>query len=249
MFWFGRRVLGLTPSFSIVVAAATSVCGVSAAIAAAGASRARKDELTLAVGMTLIFTVLMMVGMPLLAESIGLGPVMAGAWIGGTVDSTGAVAAAGEFLGPEALETAAVIKMIQNLLIGIMAFGIALYWVARVEPSATGRPRLGELWTRFPKFVLGFIGASFVVSIGLVPLMGAGPVDGALDVTSDFRSWFFCLAFLSIGLESNFRELGQQMARGRPLLLYLVGQTFNILLTLLVVWLVFSGVIFDVPEL
>ncbi len=248
MFWFGRRVLRLPPSFAIIVAAATSVCGVSAAIAAAGASRARKDELTLAVGMTLIFTVLMMVFMPLLAQWIGLDPVMAGAWIGGTVDSTGAVAAAGEFLGPEALQTAAVIKMIQNLLIGIMAFGVALYWVARVEPSSTGRPRLGELWTRFPKFVLGFIGASFVVSIVLVPLLGGDRVDEAIDTTSDFRSWFFCLAFLSIGLESDFRALGRQMARGRPLLLYLTGQTFNVLLTLLVVWLVFSGVLFEIPD-
>ena len=249
MFWFGHRVLRLTPSFAVVIAAATSVCGVSAAIAAAGASRARKDELTLAVGMTLIFTVLMMVGMPLLSEWMGLDPVMAGAWIGGTLDSTGAVAAAGEFMGEEALQTAAVIKMIQNLLIGIMAFCIALYWVARVEPGSEGKPQLRELWTRFPKFVLGFIGASFIVSVVLVPLLGGDGVDEALDVTSDFRSWFFCLAFLSIGLESNFRALAHQMARGKPLLLYLVGQTFNILLTLLVVWLVFSGVIFAVPEL
>ena len=248
MFWFGRRVLRLAPSFAMIVAAATSVCGVSAAIAAAGASRARKDELTLAVGMTLIFTVLMMVSMPLLAQWIGLDPIMAGAWIGGTVDSTGAVAAAGEFLGPEALQTAAVIKMIQNLLIVIMAFGVALYWVARIEPSSTGKPRLGELWTRFPKFVLGFIGASFVVSIVLVPLLGGDRVDDAIDVTSDFRSWFFCLAFLSIGLESDFRALGRQMARGRPLILYLTGQTFNVLLTLLVVWLVFSGVLFEIPD-
>jgi uncharacterized integral membrane protein (TIGR00698 family) len=249
MFWFGHRVLGLSPSFAVVVAAATSVCGVSAAIAAAGACRARKDELTLAVGMTLIFTVLMMVVMPPLSQWMGLDPVMAGAWIGGTLDSTGAVAAAGEFLGEEALQTAAVIKMIQNLLIGIMAFCIALYWVARVEPGTGGKPQIGELWTRFPKFVLGFIGASIVVSIALVPLMGGDRVDDALDITSDFRSWLFCLAFLSIGLESNFRGLAHQMARGKPLVLYLVGQTFNILLTLLVVWLVFSGVIFDVPDL
>lgn len=248
MFWFGRRVLKLTPSFAIIVAAATSVCGVSAAIAAAGASRAKKDELTLAVAMTLIFTVLMMVGMPILSQWLGLDLVMAGAWIGGTVDSTGAVAAAGEFLGPEALQTAAVIKMIQNLLIGMIAFGIALYWVARIEPTEGGKPRLGDLWTRFPKFVLGFIAASFVVSVLIVPAIGNDQVDAALDVTSDFRSWFFCLAFLSIGLESNFRELGRQMARGRPLVLYLVGQTFNILLTLAVVWLVFSGVVFEVPE-
>jgi uncharacterized integral membrane protein (TIGR00698 family) len=243
MFWLGGR-LELTPSFSIVVAAATSVCGVSAAIAAAGASRAKKEELTLAVGMTLVFTVLMMVGMPLISEALGLDPIMAGAWIGGTVDSTGAVVAAGQILGDDAMQTAAIVKMIQNLLIGLIAFAIALYWVARIEPGVSDSPRLAEIWNRFPKFVLGFIGASVLVSFVLLPMLGDDTVDGALDVTSDYRSWFFCLAFLSIGLESDFRQLGRQMGRGRPLVLYLVGQTFNVLLTLLVVWLVFSGLVF-----
>ena len=247
MFWLGYRKLGLPPSFAIVVAAATSVCGVSAAIAAAGASRARKEELTLAVGMTLIFTVLMMVVMPFVCQALGFDPVIAGAWIGGTIDSTGAVVAAGQILGDNAMQTAAVIKMIQNLLIGVMAFGIAVYWATRIEPSSSDQPRLMEIWTRFPKFVLGFIAASVVVSFVLVPLMGSDTVDEALDITGDFRTWFFGLAFLSIGLESDFRQLGRQMANGRPLVLYVAGQTFNILLTLLVVWLVFSGVI--LPEL
>ncbi len=248
MFWLGFRKFGLSPSFAMVIAAATSVCGVSAAIAVAGACRARKEELTLAVGMTLIFTVLMMVGMPFLAQAMGLDPIIAGAWIGGTVDSTGAVVASGQILGDDAMQTAAVVKMIQNILIGIIAFGVALYWVARIEPGAGGRPQFVEIWNRFPKFVLGFIGASFIVSFFLVPLLGADAVDRAIDVTSDFRSWFFCLAFLSIGLESNFRQLGKQMGSGKPLILYLVGQTFNVLLTLLVVWIVFSGLIFPRPE-
>jgi uncharacterized integral membrane protein (TIGR00698 family) len=248
MFWLGFRKLGLPPSFAMVIAAATSVCGVSAAIAVAGACRARKEELTLAVGMTLIFTVLMMVGMPFLAQALGLDPIIAGAWIGGTVDSTGAVVASGQILGDDAMQTAAVVKMIQNILIGIIAFGVALYWVARIEPGSGGRPQVVEIWNRFPKFVLGFIGASLIVSFFLVPLLGADEVDRVIDVTSDYRSWFFCLAFLSIGLESDFRQLGKQMGSGKPLLLYLVGQTFNVLLTLLVVWIVFSGLIFSRPE-
>jgi uncharacterized integral membrane protein (TIGR00698 family) len=249
MFWFGYRWLRLSPSFAIVISAATSVCGVSAAIAAAGACRAKKEELTLAVGMTLIFTVIMMIVMPLVCRAMGLDPIMAGAWIGGTIDSTGAVVAAGQLLGDEAMQTAAIIKMIQNILIGIIAFFIALYWVVRIEPGTSGKPRLAEIWVRFPKFVLGFIAASFIVSLVFVPLMGETAVDKATAVTKEFRTWFFALAFLSIGMDSNFRELGHQMAGGRPLLLYIVGQSFNIVLTLLVVWLVFSGLFLPKPVL
>lgn len=244
MFWFGYRRLKLPPSFTVTIAAATSVCGVSAAIAAAGASKARKEELTLAVAMTLIFTVLMMVLMPLACRWLDLDRIVAGAWLGGTIDSTGAVVAAGQMLGDQAMQAAAVIKMIQNASIGLVALLIALYWVTRVEPTESRRPGAIEIWNRFPKFVLGFIGASCVVSLVLVPLLGTESVGQSLQESKTIRTWLFCLAFLCIGLESDFRALARQMAGGRPLLLYWCGQTLNIALTLLAAWLVFSGILF-----
>ena len=192
----------------------------------------------------LILTVVMMVLMPLFCRWLGMDPLVAGAWIGGTIDSTGAVVAAGQLLGDQAMQTAAVIKMIQNVLIGVVAFFIALYWVTRIEPAATGRPGLVEIWNRFPKFVLGFILASLVVSLLFVPLLGSEQVDESLGISKNFRAWFFCLAFLCIGMDSNFRVLRQQMGGGRPLLLYCLGQSLNLVLTLLVAWLVFSGIIF-----
>ena len=124
----------------IIIAAATSVCGVSAAIAAAAASGAKKEELTMGVGMTLIFTVLMMIFMPMVINSVGMGDVLGGAWMGGTIDSTGAVVAAGAILGPDAETVAAVVKMIQNVLIGLVGFFVAL---------STGSPR--SIGTRRPR--------------------------------------------------------------------------------------------------
>lgn len=98
MWHFGTKILKMVSKpLVIIIAAATSVCGVSAAIAVAGATRAKKEELTLAVGMTLIFTVLMMIFMPMFIHAIGLGEILGGAWMGGTIDSTGAVVAAGAF--------------------------------------------------------------------------------------------------------------------------------------------------------
>ena len=247
MYRFGLRVLKIgSPSLVIVIAAATSVCGVSAAIATAAAARAKKDELTLAVGMTLIFTVLMMVLMPLLIEAVGMDPLVGGAWIGGTLDATGAVVAAGAMLGEEAGQVAAVVKMIQNILIGVVAFLVAVYWVTNVEKSEDSvRPGAGEIWNRFPKFILGFVGASLLFSFVLVPTLGDESVGGIIDLTSDFRGWLFCIAFVSIGLESNFRALANQIQGGRPLQLYLVGQTFNVVLTLLAAYLAFGGILFD----
>ena len=247
MYRFGTRVLKIaSPSLVIVIAAATSVCGVSAAIAVAAAARAKKDELTLAVGMTLIFTVVMMILMPWGIRAIGMDPMVGAAWIGGTIDATGAVVAAGAMLGEEAGQVAAVVKMIQNILIGVVAFLVAIYWVTTVEKQDGGaRPAATEIWTRFPKFILGFIGASLLFSFVLTPTLGEEAVAGILDLTSDLRGWFFCLAFVSIGLESNMKQLMGQVQGGRPIQLYLVGQAFNVVLTLIAAYLAFGGILFD----
>ena len=252
MYLFGTRVLKMTSNrLVIVVAAATSVCGVSAAIATAAACKAKKEELTLAVGMTLIFTVLMMILMPIAIKAIGMDPIVGGAWMGGTIDATGAVVAAGSMLGHEAEQVAAVVKMIQNILIGAVAFAVAVFWVTRVERDPEG-PRVGamEIWYRFPKFIVGFIVASLAFSFVLAPLFGSvEAVEAAVikPVTKTCRGWLFCLAFVSIGLESNFRDLAKQMAGGKPIWLYIAGQSFNLVLTVLAAYLAFGGILFSRP--
>lgn len=246
MYQFGVRFLRIgSRSLVMVIAAATSVCGVSAAIAVAAAARARKQELTLAVGMSLIFTVAMMIVMPLGIRWSGMDPAVGAAWIGGTVDATGAVVAAGALLGEQAEQIAAVVKMVQNTLIGVVAFLVAVFWVTRVEAAGGREPNAMEIWYRLPKFIIGFVGASLVFSFVLTPALGAARVGEVLDLTSDVRGWLFCLAFVSIGLESSLRDLAAHTAGGRPVQLYVTGQAFNVVLTLAAAWLAFGGVLFE----
>jgi uncharacterized membrane protein YadS len=181
--------------------------------------------------------------------------ILGGAWMGGTIDATGAVAAAGAFLGEKALYVAATIKMIQNVLIGVIAFCVAIYFTTRVETEETGK-KVGamEIWYRFPKFVIGFIVASIVFSLiythfndqvaGLGPAMvDQGVVKGMGDL---FRKWFFTLSFVSIGLATNFRELKEHLVGGKPFILYIFGQSLNLCLTLIVAYIMFYMVF---PEL
>lgn len=249
MYQYGFKVLKMERELVLPISAAASVCGVSAAIATGAACKAKEDYITIAVGQTLIFTVLMMVAMPVLARLLGLSELMAGAWIGGTVDSTGAVPAAGEMIGPLAMEAAVTIKMIQNILIGIIAFVVATIWVTKVEKAPDGhKPSPWEIWFRMPKFIIGFLISSVVFSFILIPAIGNDGVNGILKFSKVFRSEFFALAFVSIGLHSNFKELGKYFKKGKPLNLYWVGQTFNILLTLFLVWLMLSGKVFPLPK-
>jgi uncharacterized membrane protein YadS len=120
-----------------------------------------------------------------------------------------------------------------------------VFWVLRVERHEAGsRPGAIEIWHRFPKFILGFIAASLVFSF-LHATLENGPalVEAVIQgSTKTLRGWFFCLAFVSIGLESNFRQLARHLQGGKPLLLYVVGQSLNLCLTLFMAWLMFEKV-------
>jgi uncharacterized membrane protein YadS len=241
---FGQYILKIpSKSLNMVISADMSVCGVSAAVATAAACKAKKEELSLAIGLSLIFTVIMIVIQPYIVLWSGMGEVIGGAWIGGTIDSTGAVAAAGTLVGGVAKDVAATVKMIQNILIGAVAFGVSFYWVSFVERNSDGeRPKISEVWTRFPRFTLGFIGISLLLSAIQSPglegrMFVSSIVDGA---TKQLREWMFCLAFVSIGLESNFREYRHMLASGKPVVLYVCGQALNLILSFLMAWFVFT---------
>lgn len=243
---FGQRVLKIeSKTLNLVISADMSVCGVSAAIATAAACRAKKEELSLAIGISLAFTVVMMVLMPKAILWTGMSRVVGAAWIGGTIDATGAVAAAGEILGPDVLPVAATVKMIQNILIGAIAFAVAVYWVTYEERAAgQQRPSLWEIWYRFPKFIIGFVLASVAFS-AIYSLADGGEylVKATIDgCTKTFREWLFCLAFVSIGLETNFRELASFLKGGKPLTLYVCGQAFSLILSLAMCWLMLEKV-------
>lgn len=244
-YWFGQKIVKMpSKTLNITISADMSVCGVSAAIATAAACRAKKEELTLAIGLSMVFTAICMVGQPAFAKLVGMPEILAGSWMGSTIDSTGAVAAAGAFLGQKALYVAATIKMIQNVLIGVVAFAVAVYWCARVECVPGQRVSWWEIWYRFPKFVIGFIAASIVFSIidqSVGKDMSSVMIDhGVLrGFTRIAREWFFALAFTCIGLETDFREFGQYFKGGKPITLYVFGQSFQLCFTLLVGYIMF----------
>lgn len=254
MWWFGVKILKIkNKPLVITLAAATSVCGTSAAIATGAASKCKKEDLTVTVSISILFTVLMMVFMPIIIKKIGMDPLMGGALIGGTIDSTGAVVVAGTALGDVGQTSAVLVKSIQNILIGFVAFFVSLFFTTRVEKSANGAAveKVGaiEIWNRFPKFIIGFFVASLVASFVIQPIYGEAAVNDINKVLDQYKNWAFVLAFVSIGLDTNFREIVKQLHGGKVVWLYVVGQLFNIVLTMFMVWLLLSGVIFPIPVL
>ena len=238
MWWLGTKVLKIdNKPLVITLASATSVCGTSAAIATGAAAKAKKEDLSLAISISIIFTILMMVFEPMIIRACGMNQLMFGALIGGT----------GNALGEEAEQAAVLVKSIQNILIGFIAFFVAIFFATKVDKTSDSKVGAGEIWTRFPKFIIGFFVASLVASFIIQPMGGdVKAINGVLD---QYKNWAFVLAFTSIGLDTNFKSLFKQMQGGKVLWLYIIGQVFNILLTLFAVWFLLSGVVFDVPVL
>ncbi|GAA5174169.1 putative sulfate exporter family transporter [Pseudonocardia eucalypti] len=208
--WLGGR-LGLDHKLRALLSSAVSICGVSAAIAAAGAVQAKKEQLAYTASLVIIFALPSIFILPALAHWFGLSQPVAGAWIGGNIDTTAAVTAAGTLAGEQALQIASIVKVTQNALMGVVAVALTAYFAFRVERSADSpRPRAIDLWHRFPKFVLGFVAAS-VIATAYLGAVGSAAGKPAIDTVNDLRTLFLILAFVSIGLEfrvSSLREAG-----------------------------------------
>ena len=230
--WWVSGKFGLDDKLRAVMSMALSVCGVSAAIAAAGSVSARKEQVTYVTGLVIAVALPMMVIAPLLGHAIGLSEPVAGAWFGGNIDTTAAVIGAGTIYGETAQKIASIVKSTQNTLIGVVAFFLAIFFASK-ESAENGRarPSMKMIWDRFPKFVLGFVIASILFSLGWID----GGKGSAIEAV---KNWAFTLAFVSMGLElsvTEFRKMGW-----KPVAVFLIVTVFNTLVALLAAYIIFT---------
>jgi uncharacterized integral membrane protein (TIGR00698 family) len=250
--WLSRR-LKVDDEFGIILASAVSICGVSAAIVAAGAINGDKKKLSYVTTLVLLTAIPMMIIQPWIIRVMHIPEIVGGAWLGGTLDTTATVAAAGAIVGPAAVKAGVIAKFSQNVFIGVAAFFIAIWWAYRKPKDGPakegsiqvnmGKPSLKIVWERFPKFVLGFIAASIIFSFLLTP----ATVKSVATTLNGLRTVWFGLAFICIGLEAKFVDL-VKLQGGRPAYTFIGAQIFNIFWTLLWSYLLFGGYIFPIPD-
>ena len=236
---------------AMTLASGCSICGVSACITAAGVAGTDKKQLSYIISLVLIIVVPMIylmpwlasVVVPLLSDDPAIQNEITGAWIGGTIDTTSGVGASSEMAGEVAQKTAIVVKATQNVLIGVVAFFIALYLSARsTDGKRSNRPSLGIVWEKFPKFILGFVIASAVFSVLQAEDMLTLNEKGKIMETSlakTFSTFFFSLSFVCIGMDTRLKDIISKENRN-ALYAFLGAQTFNIIVTMLIAWLMFG---------
>ncbi len=239
-FWLAKR-LRVDDEFATMMASAVSICGVSAAIATCGAIQGDRKKLSYVTSLVLVVAMPMMVLMPWIARVVGMPDVVAGAWLGGTLDTSAAVVAGGELISDAARDAAVVVKLSQNALIGVAAFLLTVWWTVNRKSGAAAeqdapRTSLSVIWDRFPKFVFGFL----VASIAFSWLLSDAAVADTRGPLTAVRTTLFAMAFVSIGLETSLGSLVTTDG-GRPAVAFLGGQAFNIVVTFIAAFVFFGG--------
>jgi uncharacterized integral membrane protein (TIGR00698 family) len=245
--FFTARKLGLDQRLAAVLGAGGAVCGVSASIAISGAVRAKKGDPPIAISLVVFWAIIFIFALPLISRSLHLPTGVGGAWIGTSefADAAGLAAAqsygglAGKGLGitgtPEqALASYTLIKVIgRDIWIGIWALVLALIAVTVWERNETNsKVQVGQIWWRFPKFVIGFLVASILTTLivhgntladynKIVKPVLIAPI-------TSLRTWAFTFSFLSIGLTTRFRELAN--AGIKPFIAFTAGVIVNVIL-------------------
>ncbi|MGH8231789.1 MAG: YeiH family protein, partial [Steroidobacteraceae bacterium] len=224
IYFTGTR-LGLDRRLAATLGTGGAVCGVSGAIATAGAVGARKEQASIAISLVVFWAIVAIFVLPLLARALSLPTAVAGAWIGTSefADAAGLAAAqtyggyAGHVPGisgnPEAAVNAfTLMKVIgRDIWIGVWAFVLSIIATTRWQDTGIrSRADAGEIWRRFPKFVLGFLIASTIVTVVATGYTYADykhVVQPTLVAPLQaLRVWAFIFTFLSIGLTTRFAE-------------------------------------------
>lgn len=248
--FFVSRRLGVDERTAMILSSGVSICGVSACITASNVAGGDEKKLSYIVSLVLIIVVPMIYLMPWLAHTVlplifddpKIVDEVAGAWIGGTIDTTSGVAASSAMISDTANTQAVIIKGAQNVLIGVVAFFIALYLSTRGEGGRGKAPSPGIVWEKFPKFIIGFVLASLVFSLFQMNDMFTPNAAGKAMETSIAKTMstvFFSLAFVCIGLDTRLKDIISKENR-RPLWAFLTAQTFNVIFTFAAAVLLFG---------
>ncbi len=255
IYFVGRR-LDIDRRLCATLGAGGAVCGVSGAIAIAGAVGAKKEHAPIAITMVIGWAIVMIFFLPLVSRALHLSTGVAGAWIGTSefADAAGFAAAqaygnlAGNVPGisgtaDQSVWAFTLMKVVgRDIWIGIWAFVMAIIATTRWETETGSKPQAAEIWWRFPKFVIGFALASILVTI---VTSGYSFADFNKIVKPEFvgpvkalRTWAFIFCFFSIGLTTRFRELAH--AGGKPFWAFSAGVVFNVVLGFILSAIVFG---------
>jgi uncharacterized integral membrane protein (TIGR00698 family) len=216
------RAFSLKPKLTSLLAVGSSICGVSAIIAAKPSIDADDEDASYAIAAILALGAISLFTFPLIGHTLHLSDKAYGLWAGLAVDNTAEATAAGALYSDAAGKVAVLAKTTRNALIGFIVLGYALYWSSQGQAQTVSN-KAAFLWKKFPKFVLGFLLISLLATLGFF-------TKPQLTSLANLSRWAFLLTFAGVGLRTSLRDLGKQ--GWKPFAVGAIGEVFIALVTL-----------------
>lgn len=227
------RIFKLPPKLTSLLAIGSSICGVTAIMAAQGAIDPDEEDTSTAIAAILTLGAIALFTFPAIGHLLHLSQQAYGMWAGLAVDNTAESVVTGSLYGQDAGRWAILAKTARSSFIGFVVLGYAIYWASQGKAAVVENKAL-FLWQKFPKFILGFLAISVFATAGFFS-------RGQLDSISNLSRWAFLPAFAGVGLRTNLKDLVGQ--GWRPLVVGVLGEIFIALITLgLVFWSYNHGV-------
>src|SRR5271165_3024676 len=222
------KLFHLKPKLTTLLAVGSAVCGVSAIIATKGAIDADDEDSSFSIAAILALGALALFTFPAIAHSLHMNDVSYGLWAGLGVDNTAEATAAGALYSDAAGKVAVLAKTARNAMIGFVVLAYAIYWAGQGQAETVSN-KAAFLWKKFPKFILGFLLISLLVSFHVFN-------KGQVTSLGNLSKWAFLLTFAGVGLRTNFREMSKQGLRP-----FIVGALGEILIACLTLGLVIGA--------
>jgi uncharacterized integral membrane protein (TIGR00698 family) len=216
--WFNRK-LGLPPRLGTLIAAGTSICGVTAIVSTAPAIEADEREVAYAVANVVAFGLIGMLLYPYLAHSLLSSSETIGLFLGTAVHDTSQVVGSAltykQVYGDDVvLRVATVTKLTRNIFLAAV-IPILAWMHLRSQPSRTAAGGAAVKTSLLPGFVLGFVAMTVVRTIGDATLGSTGAAFGVLgaetwaSLTRDLGDFWASQVFLgtamaAVGLNTSF---------------------------------------------
>ena len=220
------RIFRLPPKLTSLLAIGSSICGVTAIMAAQGAIEPEEEDTSTAIAAILALGALALFTFPAIGHLLHMGQRTYGIWTGLAVDNTAEATVTGALYGDEAGRFAVLAKTARSAFIGFVVLAYAVYWASRGQASRVERKGL-FLWQKFPKFILGFVAISVLATAGFFS-------KPQLNSLSNLSKWAFLPAFAGVGLRTQLRDLVHQ--GWRPILVGVLGEVFICVVTLVLVF-------------
>jgi len=241
-FLVGTRLFQMDAGITLLVAVGSTCCGASTISAVAAIVGSPSADISLSISVVAFFTVVFTFVQAYVAIGVGMPDAVAGAWIGGSVDQTGNAVASAAIVSEEATEIAGIVKIVLHSGIGILFTIIAFWWQTRRDNNNNAERKPIDflfIWDKFPKFVLGYILCSAILTVALPHLNGTPEGSALQRAVLTLNKWWFSIAFVGIGIGTSIKDLWHGALKSGVLKLYLATNCIDIVIALGLAYAVF----------